>query len=316
MQFTRCFPVPPEVMREKFHFPPSREGGCPSCSAQDTAIGCLFNRQACKKSRSFVICRQTQLHFQLFALKSFQIPGMLCRQLRGPRAPHGFPRPARLETRGGGLVTPLKELQVRLGSRCPSRCAGGSPACLPWAVSEETHTAHSRVCRERDWAKDLSRWEEEHFDLLPSCERPQTPEDGTPRVKGDHAQPWPLSQWRTDSERRLKMSSQKEKEKRGFPAGPVVWNPPCKPCSAGDAGSIPGQRTEVPCAAEQLRPRAATTEPPRSGAGAPLQGPCVTSTESTRSGAGAPLQGPCTTTTQPARPCRVHASQVLRPRAP
>ena len=95
-------------------------------------------------------------------------------------------------------------------------------------------------------------------------------------MKGNHAQPWPLSQWRTDSERRLKMSSQKEKEKRDFPAGPVVWNPPCKPCNAGDAGSIPGQRTEVPCAAEQLRPRATTTEPPCSGAGAPLQGPRVT----------------------------------------
>ena len=40
---------------------------------------------------------------------------------------------------------------------------------------------------------------------------------------------------------------------RDFPGGPVVKNPPSK---AGDTGSIPGQGTKIPHAAEQLSPRA------------------------------------------------------------
>ena len=32
------------------------------------------------------------------------------------------------------------------------------------------------------------------------------------------------------------------------------------PCHAGDVGLIPGQGTKIPRAAEQLSPRAATTE--------------------------------------------------------
>ena len=35
------------------------------------------------------------------------------------------------------------------------------------------------------------------------------------------------------TERKLKMSSQKEKEKRDFCGGPVVKTPPCKPRNAG-----------------------------------------------------------------------------------
>ena len=42
-----------------------------------------------------------------------------------------------------------------------------------------------------------------------------------------------------------------------FPGGPVVKNPPS---NAGDAGSIPGQGTRFPHAAEHLSPRATTTE--------------------------------------------------------
>ena len=42
-----------------------------------------------------------------------------------------------------------------------------------------------------------------------------------------------------------------------FPGGPVVKS---LPCSAGDAGSIPGQATKMTHAAEQLSPHAATTE--------------------------------------------------------
>ena len=43
-----------------------------------------------------------------------------------------------------------------------------------------------------------------------------------------------------------------------FPGGPVVKNPPY---NAGDAGSIPGQGTNIPHAAGQLSLRAITTEP-------------------------------------------------------
>ena len=42
-----------------------------------------------------------------------------------------------------------------------------------------------------------------------------------------------------------------------FPGGPVVKNPPC---NARDMGSIPGQRTKIPHAAEQLSLSATTTE--------------------------------------------------------
>ena len=43
-----------------------------------------------------------------------------------------------------------------------------------------------------------------------------------------------------------------------FPGDPVVKN---LPSNAGDAGSIPGQGTHIPCAMEQLSPCASTTEP-------------------------------------------------------
>ena len=43
-----------------------------------------------------------------------------------------------------------------------------------------------------------------------------------------------------------------------FPGGPVLKSPPC---NAGDTGSIPGRGTKIPHAAEQLNPRATTTEP-------------------------------------------------------
>ena len=48
-----------------------------------------------------------------------------------------------------------------------------------------------------------------------------------------------------------------------FPGGSVVKN---LPSNAGDAGLIPGQGTKIPHATRQLRPRAVTTEPIRSGA--------------------------------------------------
>ena len=47
-------------------------------------------------------------------------------------------------------------------------------------------------------------------------------------------------------------------KKGAFPDGPVVKNPPR---NAGDEGSIPDWGTEIPCAMEQLSPRATTTEP-------------------------------------------------------
>ena len=40
-----------------------------------------------------------------------------------------------------------------------------------------------------------------------------------------------------------------------FPGGPVVKDPPC---SAGDAGSVPGWRTKMPHTAEQVSPPAMT----------------------------------------------------------
>ena len=49
-------------------------------------------------------------------------------------------------------------------------------------------------------------------------------------------------------------------KKRAFPDGPIVKNPPC---NAGNEGSIPDWKTEIPCAMELLSPCAATTEPVR-----------------------------------------------------
>ena len=43
-----------------------------------------------------------------------------------------------------------------------------------------------------------------------------------------------------------------------FLCGPVVKN---LPCNEEDAGLIPGERTKIPPAAEQLGPRAETTRP-------------------------------------------------------
>ena len=51
-----------------------------------------------------------------------------------------------------------------------------------------------------------------------------------------------------------------------FPGGPVVQN---LPSNAGDTGSISGWGAKIPHAVGQLSPRAATTEPARSGAHAP-----------------------------------------------
>ena len=48
-----------------------------------------------------------------------------------------------------------------------------------------------------------------------------------------------------------------KKERRDFPGGPVVKNPPC---NAGDVGSIPGQGTKILHAVGQLSPHARTTE--------------------------------------------------------
>ena len=44
---------------------------------------------------------------------------------------------------------------------------------------------------------------------------------------------------------------------RDFPGGPVVKNPLS---NAGDVGSIPGQRTKIPHATEQLSPHTTTIE--------------------------------------------------------
>ena len=55
-------------------------------------------------------------------------------------------------------------------------------------------------------------------------------------------------------------------QRRDFPAGPVVKNPPS---NAGDVGSIPGEGTKIPHAVEQLSWSAATAEPASSRACAP-----------------------------------------------
>ena len=73
---------------------------------------------------------------------------------------------------------------------------------------------------------------------------------------------------------------------RDFPGGPVVKN---TPSNAGDAGSIPGQRTKIPHATGQLSLCATTTEPTHCGAHTPqLQSSCTATTEPARSGARAP----------------------------
>ena len=65
-----------------------------------------------------------------------------------------------------------------------------------------------------------------------------------------------------------------ELSSRDFPSIPVVKNPPS---NAGDMGLIPGGGTKIPHAVGQLSPRAATTEPTRSGAHAPqlARSPCA-----------------------------------------
>ena len=50
----------------------------------------------------------------------------------------------------------------------------------------------------------------------------------------------------------------KEKRKRDFAGGPGVKNPPC---DTRDMGSVPGQGTKIPHAAEQLSLQVITTEP-------------------------------------------------------
>ena len=49
-----------------------------------------------------------------------------------------------------------------------------------------------------------------------------------------------------------------QSETRDNPGGSVIMNPPSY---VGDAGSIPGQRTKMPCTAGQLNSPATTTEP-------------------------------------------------------
>ena len=51
-----------------------------------------------------------------------------------------------------------------------------------------------------------------------------------------------------------------------FPGGPVVKN---TPSNAGDAGSIPGQGTQITYATEQMHPCSITTDPTHYGAHAP-----------------------------------------------
>ena len=66
-----------------------------------------------------------------------------------------------------------------------------------------------------------------------------------------------------------------EKKSWDFPGGPVVKN---WSCNAGDASSIPGWETRIPCAVGQLSPHAATREPACHNQGArvlPLLSPCT-----------------------------------------
>ena len=68
--------------------------------------------------------------------------------------------------------------------------------------------------------------------------------------------------------------------------GPVVKNPPS---NAGDVGSIPGRRTNIPRAVGQLSPCTTTTEPVRSRAHATqLESLCASTTEPMHSGAHVP----------------------------
>lgn len=85
--------MPPRSHEGRVSLPASREGSCPSCFCSGYSDQVPFQQAGLQRSRSFVICRQTQLHFQLFTLKSFQIPGVLCRQLRGPEPLAASPGP-------------------------------------------------------------------------------------------------------------------------------------------------------------------------------------------------------------------------------
>jgi len=77
------------------------------------------------------------------------------------------------------------------------------------------------------------------------------------------------------------LSANKRECLEDFPGGPVVKN---LPCDAGRAGSIPGQKTEIPQDVEQLSPHAITTELESSGApGPPVDSPSVATKGPTRS---------------------------------
>ena len=68
---------------------------------------------------------------------------------------------------------------------------------------------------------------------------------------------------------RCKKRDGNSKRERDFPGGPVIKNPSC---NAGDVhGSIPGCRTRIPHAAEQLSPCATTTE----ACTPELESPCI-----------------------------------------
>ena len=60
---------------------------------------------------------------------------------------------------------------------------------------------------------------------------------------------WNVLQEKSHTRRCHKTSFNKFKRTGDFPGGPAVKNPPC---NTGDMGSIPGQETKIPHAAEQL----------------------------------------------------------------
>ena len=55
-----------------------------------------------------------------------------------------------------------------------------------------------------------------------------------------------------------------------FTGGPVVKDPPCKPCKVGNAGLIPDQGTKIPHAVGQLSLPVVTTKLVYSGVGKPI----------------------------------------------
>ena len=157
-------------MRVKFHFPPSREGGCPSCSAPGYSNRVPFQQAGLQKEQKLCYLQTDTASFSTFHSEIISDPGNVVQTAQRTPSPPWLPQTRTSGNEERRVGNAAKGTAGLSGFQLSFQVCWGLPRLSSTGSESRRHTQPAARLWGTGLGQRLSRWEEEHFDLLPSHE--------------------------------------------------------------------------------------------------------------------------------------------------